>query len=82
MSSRDDRTDDRTKSRIPNKTGWALEDIVSAANRASTHWDGAMKRAEKHMDTVMILHLARLRDRLAEIERLASDALEGKYGRE
>lgn len=71
--------DDQTKIRIPNKVQWALLDICESADAANRNWSEAMKRAEKHMDTIMMLNLARLRDALAEIERLASDALDGKY---
>lgn len=71
--------DGQTKERIPNKTGWALADICDEASEARQDWNEAMKRAEKLMDTVMMLRLARLRDHLANIEQLASDALQGKY---
>ena len=68
-----------SKTRIPNKTQWALHDISSEALFASTHWQSLMKIAEQRVDPQSAIHLARLRDNLAEIQRLASDALEGKY---
>jgi hypothetical protein len=38
-----------------------------------------MGRAERNLDPAMMLLLARLRDDLAEIERLAKDARHGEY---
>lgn len=68
-----------SKTRIPNKTQWALHDISAAALFAADHWQALMKIAEQKVDPQSAIHLARLRDNLAEIQRLASDALEGKY---
>jgi len=68
-----------TKTRLANKTIWALEDIAGHCGSARRQWRRAMDRAEKRNDAVMMASLARLRDRLAEIERLARDARQGKY---
>ena len=68
-----------TKTRIANKTIWALEDILAHCQNARRAWQQAMDRAERKMDPVTITALARLRDDLAEIERKARDARQGKY---
>lgn len=65
--------------RLANKTIWALEDITARVRAARGRWDRAMGRAERNLDPAMMLLLARLRDDLAEIERLAKDARHGEY---
>lgn len=68
-----------TKTRLANKTIWALEDIVANCRDARRQWKRAMDRAERRVDPVMMASLAQLRDKVAEIERLARDARQGKY---
>jgi len=68
-----------SKTRLANKTIWALEDIVTRCKRARQHWQLAMQRAEKSRDPILMMALARLRDELAEIERQARDARLGRY---
>lgn len=68
-----------TKTRLANKTIWALEDIIAACLDARGAWRKAMERAERQMDPIMLRSLAVLSDRLAEIERRAKDAREGRY---
>ena len=68
-----------TKTRVPNKIGWALEDILAVCRDARGQWAMAMRRAERTMDPGLILALGRLRDELAEVERLARDARAGEY---
>jgi hypothetical protein len=68
-----------SKTRLANKTIWALEDIIAASKDARDAWRQAMTRAEKTMDVVLMTSLARLSDRLAEIERKALDARQGEY---
>lgn len=68
-----------SKTRIANKTIWALRDILDETAQASKHWGVAMDRAEKCMDITLINALARIRDELAVIERKAADALGGEY---
>ncbi len=68
-----------TKTRLANKTIWALEDIVAACKDAREAWRQAMERAEKTMDATLMASLARISDRLAEIERKARDARQGEY---
>ncbi|MDI9548364.1 MAG: hypothetical protein QM346_12280 [Chloroflexota bacterium] len=65
--------------RLANKTIWALEDIIARSRIARARWDAAMRHAERSLDPAMMLLLARLRDDLAEIERLAKDARHGEY---
>ena len=74
------RSDARTARAVPNKTRWALQEIDDECAAAEKAWSKAMERAEKHMDVVMMLNLAKIRDALAVIRRRADDALEGKYG--
>jgi hypothetical protein len=73
-----------SKTRISNKTIWALEDITARCRSAHGRWERAMQMAERQLDPAMMMLLARLRDDLAEIERMAKDARHGEYngGRE
>jgi hypothetical protein len=68
-----------SKTRLANKTIWALEDITAGCLRATGHWQTAMTKAEKRMDPHLMHALARLRDDLAIIEAIARDARQGKY---
>ncbi len=68
-----------TKTRLPNKTIWSLEDIIAASIEARRAWRKAMDRAENRMDPVMIAALARLSDALATIESKARAARRGEY---
>jgi len=68
-----------TKTRLANKTIWSLEDILAHCQNARRAWKAAMDRAERRTDPVMMASLARLRDDMAEIERLARDARAGRY---
>lgn len=65
--------------RLANKTIWALEDMIAFSRTARSAWQATMERAERRMDPVMMVSLARLRDCIAEIERLARDARDGRY---
>lgn len=68
-----------TKTRLANKTIWALEDIIAACSDGREAWRQAMNRAEKTMDATLMASLAKISDRLAEIERKARDARQGEY---
>lgn len=68
-----------TKTRLPNKTLWALDDILDDCESARKAWRVAMGRADKLMDPIMLAALAKLRDAIAEIERKSRDARAGKY---
>jgi hypothetical protein len=69
----------RTRSRIPNKTQWALRDILDECATGRQQWSKANEIAEKRMDLTLLLHLSRLRLALDAIERKASDAITGEY---
>lgn len=66
-------------SRVANKAQWAFQDIMDEMASISKYWDAAMARAEVHMDIALINSLARMRDRLAVVERKASDGLRNEY---
>lgn len=68
-----------TPTRLANKTIWALEDVLALCHQARSTWLVAMDRAEGRIDPVMMALLARLRDDLSEIQRVAQDARAGKY---
>lgn len=67
------------KTRLPNKTQWALLDITVRCKSATGRWDKAMKMAEKNLDPAMMHLLAYLRDDIAFIDRTAIHALNGEY---
>lgn len=68
-----------TPTRLANKTIWALEDMSARLMTARGRWERAMAQAERNLDPAMMLLLARLRDDLAELERLVRDARHGEY---
>ena len=71
-------TNRRTQKRIPNKTRWTLENIIVMAERGRRLYSTALDRnADKSMDPIMTLTLARLGDVLDEIQRAARTGLDG-----
>jgi hypothetical protein len=68
-----------SKTRLANKTIWALEEIVVAAVAARKAWLRCQDLAEQRMDPVMLASLGRISDHLAQIESRARDARQGKY---
>ncbi len=68
-----------TKTRLANKTIWALDDILDECHSARGAWKQTIGRARKFMDPIMLASLAQLRDSLAEIERKVRDARLGEY---
>jgi hypothetical protein len=66
-----------TKTRLPHKIGWALQDILDACWSEEQQWIELMSLARECPETVH--RLALLRHHLAEVQRLASDALNGEY---
>jgi hypothetical protein len=71
-------TNRRTQKRIPNKTRATLENIVALAERGRRHYATALDRnAEKSMDPIMTLTLARLGDVIDDIQRAARVGLDG-----
>lgn len=71
-----------TKTRLANKTIWALESIIAAATGARTAWRRCQELAEGRRDPVMLANLGRISDHLASIESVARDARQGKYEEE
>jgi hypothetical protein len=70
-----------TKTRLANKTIWALEDIVSLCQETRGSLNQALARGKRHMDPVPLAAVADVSQRLAEIEGLARDARQGRYRR-
>ena len=70
------------KTRLPNKTQWALQDIASRCKDARRRWEKAMAMAERNLDPALMQVLARLRDDIGAIENKARDALHGDYDSE
>ncbi len=70
------------KTRLANKTQWALCDIAAICMTASRRWDKVLDMAERNHDAAMLAMLARLRADIAVIERKAKDALNGEYEQE
>ena len=68
-----------SRTRLANKTIWALEDLAALCGEARSAWARAMDRAERSMDPVLVLALARLRDCLGQMEGIAREARMGRY---
>ena len=69
-----------TKTRIANKTAWALEDIIALNAEARRNIDLALRRVEdKLMDPILLLALGRVSNALAKAEAKARDARNGDY---
>jgi hypothetical protein len=68
-----------TKTRIANKTLWALDDIVCGCQAARAAWQILYGRATRLADPAILLNLARVSDQLARIESTARDARNGIY---
>lgn len=69
----------KTVRRTPATVRAALEDIQAHCLSSRDEWQRLMRMAEQRMDPAMMLYLARVRDRFAEIDRLAKDAAQGEY---
>jgi hypothetical protein len=68
-----------TKTRVSNKVGWALEDIVAAAMDARAAWRIAHEIAERRLEPLLLAKLGTISDDLARIETLAREARTGNY---
>lgn len=68
-----------SKTRLANKTIWALEDIVALCIDARRAWEKAHRRAEGYMDPGLAMSLGTLSNALAKIERKAREARRGEY---
>lgn len=71
-----------SKTRLANKTIWALEDIGVMCRDGRQQLRRAIDRADKLMDLQLMTALARLGNELADIERVARDARKGEYTQE
>ena len=67
------------KTRLANKTIWALEDIEALAREAQAESAMALTRARKRADHQMSTHLALILGRLAKIEMKTVAARNGEY---
>jgi len=71
------------KTRLANKTQWALQDVVCELRSAREAYQGLRDRNEqKFMDPILSLYLQRLVDALARIEVTVVRAQHGEYGNE
>jgi hypothetical protein len=68
-----------SKTRVPNKVQWALDDILTHCQGSRKDWQQLVNLAEKRLDPEMAIYLAKLRDHISEIQHLAARALEGEY---
>ena len=68
-----------SKTRIANKTGWALEDIIAGCLSARAAWRVCQERALRVMDPILLAKLGTISDALATIEGRARDARDGVY---
>ena len=72
-----------TKTRIANKTQWALQDILAELNQARRAMRALQERNEqKLMDPLVAMHLQRLSEALARLEVTTIRAQHGEYGNE
>lgn len=69
-----------TKTRLPNKTAWALEDMIALNAEARRNLDIALKRIEERtMDPILLLALSKVSNALAKMDAKARDARQGEY---
>lgn len=69
----------KVRRRTPETVRTALDDIQAHCLSSRDEWRRLMTMAEQRMDPAMMLYLAKIRDRFAEIDRLAKDAAQGEY---
>jgi len=67
------------KPRLKNTSIYALEDIIANCCSARRQLRPAVDRAERMLDAVQLAALARIGDTIADIDRLARDARQGKH---
>jgi len=71
------------KTRLANKTQWALQDVICELHSAREATQGLRNRNEqKFMDPITSMYLQRLVDALARIEVTVVRAQHGEYGTE
>jgi hypothetical protein len=72
-----------TKTRIANKTAWALEDMIALNAEARRYLDVALKRLEERtMDPILLAALGRVSNALAKSDVKAREARQGDYSDE
>ncbi len=68
-----------TPTRLANKTGWALEDIIAVCVNARSAWRIVLDRAQRTQDPLLLAKIAIVSDELAKIETTAREARAGRY---
>ena len=68
-----------SKTRLANKTIYAIEDITALARSARRNINAAIDLATHRLDLRTVAQLAQAQGKVAEIESLARDARQGKY---
>lgn len=68
-----------TKTRVANKTLWALDDIVATAQDARAAWRTCHEIGERWLEPLLLARLGTILDDLGRIEMRAREAREGKY---
>lgn len=68
-----------TKTKVANKTQWALEDVVAICRNSDGDMKKLMRIAEQRSDPALALLLARLIRDFADIEMIARAARRGEY---
>jgi hypothetical protein len=68
-----------SKTRVANKTLWALEDLAAATAVAWDAWRICQERAKKLMDPLLLASLGDVSEQLGRIERKVRMARAGEY---
>ena len=68
-----------SKTRLANRTIWAIEDIMAESLNARRALKKAIDRAGRQLDPSLLHSLLEISTALASIERLALDARQGEY---
>ncbi len=72
-----------TKTRVPNKTQWALDDILKRVRTGREAYKAMLDRnRNKLMDPIVALELSTLIDSLNDIDRITRMARDGEYEQE
>jgi hypothetical protein len=68
-----------SKTRLANRTIWAIEDIMAESLNARRALKKAVDHADRQLDPSLLHSLLEISTALASIERLALDARQGEY---